>query len=287
MKQELDALSWVGRTRDAIDEGRLILYSQPIVPLAGGEPSEELLLRMVGREGEIIRPTSFLPAAEKYGLIGEIDRWVVTQAAQLAASGRRVQANLSAVSISSLDLLPLIENAVREAGADPADIAFELTETALMHDIEAGEIFARGLTEIGSELALDDFGTGFGSFTYLKKLPINYLKIDSEFVRELSSNSANQHVVKAIIALAKGFGEQTIAEGVEDRETLALLREYGVDFAQGFYLGRPAPLGQDAGLRSADGPAGRFRGSRRNARDIDVTHQPTHESEHLINVEGG
>jgi PAS domain S-box-containing protein len=280
MKRELDALTWVGRTRDALDEGRLILYSQPIVPLTGGEPSEELLLRMVGRDGEIIRPASFLPAAEKYGLIGEIDRWVVTQAARLAASGRRVQANLSAVSISSLDLLPLIESEVREAGADPSDIAFELTETALMQGIEAGEAFARGLTEIGSELALDDFGTGFGSFTYLKKLPIDYLKIDSEFVRELVSNTANQHVVKAIIALAKGFGQQTIAEGVEDRETLALLRDYRVDFAQGYYLGRPAPLQADAGLRTAGGPADRFRAPRRNGRGVGVTHQPARASEH-------
>jgi PAS domain S-box-containing protein len=265
MKRELDALTWVGRIRDALDEDRLILYSQPIVPLAGGQPSEELLLRMVGREGEIIRPASFLPAAEKYGLIGEIDRWVVTEAARLAASGRRVQANLSAASISSLDLLPLIESAVREAGADPSDIAFELTETALMQAIEAGEVFARGLTEIGSQLALDDFGTGFGSFTYLKKLPIDYLKIDTEFVRELVSNSANQHVVKAIIALAKGFGQQTIAEGVEDRETLALLRDYQVDFAQGFYLGRPAPLGEDASRTAGGRAGGRFRASRRTA----------------------
>ncbi len=250
MKRELEALTWVGRTRDALDEGRLILYSQPIIPLAGGAPSEELLLRMVGREGEIIRPASFLPAAEKYGLIGEIDRWVVTQAARLAASGRRVQANLSAVSISSLDLLSLIESAVHEASADPSNIAFEITETALMQGVESGEIFARGLTEIGSEVALDDFGTGFGSFTYLKKLPIDYLKIDSEFVRDLVSNSANQHVVKAIIALAKGFGQRTIAEGVEDRETLKLLRDYRVDFAQGYHLGRPAPLRE----------AGRFHG---------------------------
>jgi PAS domain S-box-containing protein len=276
MKRELDALTWVGRIRDALDEGRLILYSQPIVPLAGGQPSEELLLRMVGREGEIIRPASFLPAAEKYGLIGEIDRWVVTEAARLAASGRRVQANLSAASISSLDLLPLIESAVREAGADPSDIAFELTETALMQAIEAGEAFARGLTEIGSQLALDDFGTGFGSFTYLKKLPIDYLKIDTEFVRELVSNSANQHVVKAIIALAKGFGQQTIAEGVEDGETLKLLRDYRVDFAQGYYLGRPAPLGQDAGVRIASGPANRFRAPRRNGGGVGLEEARRH-----------
>ena len=105
-----------------------------------------------------------------------------------------------------------------------------------------GEAFARGIVDLGCAVALDDFGTGFGTFTHVKKLPINFLKIDIEFVRDLVTSSANQHVVKAIINLAQGFGCQTVAEGVEDAETLALLEDYGVDFAQGFYLGRPAPL---------------------------------------------
>ena len=242
VKLELDAHAWVGRTRDALDEGRLILYSQPIVPLTGGEPSEELLLRMIGREGEIIRPAIFLPAAEKYGLIGEIDQHVVTQAARLAAGGRRVQANLSAVSISNLDLLPLIEHSLRAAGANPSDLVFEITETALIEDAAAGEAFARGVAEIGCDLALDDFGTGYGSFTHLKRLPIKYIKIDVEFVRDLVSSSGNRHVIKAMVGLAKGFGQQTIAEGVEDDETLTLLSDSGVDFAQGYHLGCPAPL---------------------------------------------
>ena len=242
VKHELDALTWVGRTRDALDEGRLILYSQPIIPLAGGEPSEELLLRMIGREGEIIRPGLFLPAAERYGLISEIDQRVITQAAQLAAAGRRVQANLSAVSISNLDLLPLIEHSLGAAGANPSDLVFEITETALIEDVAAGEAFARGLAEIGCDLALDDFGTGYGSFTHLKRLPIKYLKIDVEFVRDLVSSSNNRHVVEAIIGLAKGFGQETIAEGVEDGETLTLLADSGVDFAQGHHVGRPARL---------------------------------------------
>ncbi len=111
-----------------------------------------------------------------------------------------------------------------------------------MRDVDAGEAFAQGLVELGCGIALDDFGTGFGSFTYLKRLPVNYLKIDIEFVRDLLTNPANQHVVKAIVSLAKAFGLQTVAEGVEDEETLTLLRDYGVDYAQGFHLGRPAPI---------------------------------------------
>jgi len=246
LRRQLDAFTWVGRTRDALDEGRLVLYSQPIVPLAGGEPSEELLLRMVGREGEIIRPATFLPAAEKYGLIGEIDQQVVTQAAQLAARGQRVQANLSALSVSSPVLLALIEHSLREANADPSNLVFEITETALMKDFEAGETFARGVADLGCDLALDDFGTGYGSFTRLKRLPAKYLKIDIEFVRDFVSSSGSRHVVEAITGLARRFGQQTIAEGVEDYETLALLGDTGVDFAQGYHLGHPAPLADAA-----------------------------------------
>jgi EAL domain-containing protein (putative c-di-GMP-specific phosphodiesterase class I) len=197
---------------------------------------------MVGRDGEIVPPGSFLPAAEKYGLIAEIDQWVIRQAVRLAATGRRVEVNLSAESIATGDLLSVIRRGLSESGANPANVIFEITETAVMTDIEAGEAFARGLAEIGCEIALDDFGTGFGSFTYLKKLPIKYLKIDTEFVRDLVTNPANQHVVNAIVNLAQGFGQQTIAEGVEDAQTLNLLRDYGVDFAQGFHIGRPAPI---------------------------------------------
>jgi PAS domain S-box-containing protein len=241
-QRELDTLVWVGRIRDALDEDRLALYSQPIVPLAGGRPSQELLLRMISSNGEVIPPSRFLPVAEKYGLIGEIDRWVIGEVVRLAAEGRRVEANLSAGSIGNLDLLALIERELRDTGADPSNVVFEITETALMENVEAGEAFARGLSRIGCHVALDDFGTGFGGFTYLKKLPISYLKIDIDFVRELTTNRANQHLVRAIVGLGKDFGYETIAEGVEDVETLCLLKEYGVDFAQGFHLGRPGML---------------------------------------------
>jgi PAS domain S-box-containing protein len=241
-RRELDTLAWVGRIRDALDQDRLVLYAQPIVPLAGGQPSRELLLRMRGQGGEIIAPGSFLPVAEKYGQIGEIDRWVIGEAVRLAAGGLRVEANLSAASVGNLDLLSLIERQMRAAGADPSNLIFEITETALMDDVEAGTAFAQGLAGIGCQLALDDFGTGFGSFTYLKAVPVTYLKIDIDFVRNLGSNPANQHLVRAIVGLAEGFGCKTIAEGVEDPETLALLTDYGVDFAQGFYLGRPVPI---------------------------------------------
>jgi len=243
IERELNSLTWVGRLRDALDENRLVLYSQPIIPLTvDARRSEELLVRMIGRKGEIISPATFLPAAEKYGQISEIDYWVIAEAVRLAAEGRHLHANLSADSIGSVDLLPQIHAALAATGADPANIVFEITETALMTNLEAGRAFATGITDIGCGLALDDFGTGYGSFTYLQQLQISYLKIDIAFVRDLFTNFANQHLVKAIVNIAQGFGLRTIAEGVENVETLDLLREYGVDQAQGFYIGRAQPI---------------------------------------------
>jgi PAS domain S-box-containing protein len=238
---DLNAVKWLGRTREALDEHRLVLYSQPIVPLNGEQPSEELLLRMIDHDGTVISPASFLPIAEEAGLIVEIDRWVIAQAARLAAEGRRLEINLSGKSIDER-LLAYIASELRAAGADPANLVFELTETAILTDIKVVEEFAKGLAELGCGLALDDFGTGFGTLTYLKLLPVQYLKIDVEFVRDLATNQTNQYLVKAIVSLARGLDQKTIAEGVEDEETLALLRDYGVDFAQGYHLGRPAPM---------------------------------------------
>jgi PAS domain S-box-containing protein len=241
-RQTLDSLSWIGRTRDALDEDRLVLYSQPIVPLRGAPPRAELLVRMIGRGGEIISPDTFLPGAEQYGLIGDIDRWVIAKAITLAADGRRVQFNLSAQSVADRGLLASIEHQLHETGTEPENLVFEITETALMNDITAGERFVRAVTDLGCGVALDDFGMGFGSFTYLKRLPVTCLKIDIEFVRNLTTNRTDQHLVKAIVNLAEGFGQQTVAEGVENEQTLQLLREYGVDFAQGFHVGRPGPI---------------------------------------------
>jgi PAS domain S-box-containing protein len=242
VERELAKLAWVGRIRDALDEDRLVLYEQPIVPLGGGPGSVELLVRMIGQRGEVIPPASFLPAAEEYKLIDEIDEWVLTQGLRIAAAGRHVHINLSADSISRTDLLPQVESLLRETGAAASNVVFEITETALMTDIRAGELFTEALVELGCGIALDDFGTGYGSLIYLQKLPITFLKIDIAFVRDLMASTASQHVVKAIVNLAQGFGQRTVAEGVEDAETLELLRVYGVDFVQGFHTGRPVPL---------------------------------------------
>jgi PAS domain S-box-containing protein len=238
-RRELEALAWIGRVREALDEDRLEMFSQPIMALGGGEDAEELLMRMRTRSGELVLPGCFIPTAERYGMITELDQWAMVQATELAATGRRIEVNVSAQSILTGKMLELIEHQLAVTGARPADLVVELTETALLSDLRSGEAFAHGLAELGCGLALDDFGTGYSSLKHLKRLPLTHLKIDIDFIIGLPSNAANQHLVQAIVDLARGFGIQTVAEGVEDAETLELVRAFGVDHAQGFHIGRP------------------------------------------------
>ncbi len=243
LRRKLDALSWAGRVQDALREERFVLYAQPILDLATDEVVQhELLLRMREPNGEIVGPCSYLQIAEEHNLIGDIDRWVIRKASQLAARGLPVELNVSGGSISDPELITHIEACLQETGADPALLVFEITETALVSDEEAGRNFVQRVHELGCKLALDDFGTGYGGFTYLKQLPVDYLKIDIEFVRDLCTSEASLHVVEAVVNLARGFGMHTVAEGVEDAETLSLLKTLGVNYAQGYYIARPGPL---------------------------------------------
>jgi PAS domain S-box-containing protein len=243
-ESRVEALSWINRIHGALADDRFVLYAQPIIDLeTGATVQHELLIRMLDEAGELVPPGLFLPVAEEYGLIREIDRWVIRRAVALAADGHALEVNLSAESLGDPSMLGFVEQELARTGADPAKLVFELTETALLRDEDAARTFIEGVDRLGSHVALDDFGTGYGGFTYLKRLPIDFLKIDIEFVRDLPHNPASRHVVRAVVNLARDFGLRTVAEGVEDDETLALLREQGVDFAQGFGLGRPAPLG--------------------------------------------
>lgn len=233
----------VKRIEDALAQERLLLYAQPIVDLGTLEVVQrELLLRVRELDGSVVGPGSYLPVAERCGLIGGIDRWVIRRGTEIAATGCPVQVNVSAHSISDRTVLSHIESCIEQTGADPTLLVFEITETALVRDEGAARAFAERLHSLGCKLALDDFGTGYGAFTFLKQLPIDYLKIDVEFVSDLASNTASRHVVQAVVALARAFSLQTVGEGVEDAETLTLLRELGVDYAQGYHIARPAPL---------------------------------------------
>jgi PAS domain S-box-containing protein len=259
MRDEMEALAWVGRVRDALDEERFVLYAQPIVDVQSGYAVQhELLLRMIDTDGSIIAPAEFLPAAEEYGLIVEVDRWVMRQAIGLAAQGHSVELNLSGRSISAPDLIDDFKTELERTGADPSLLVVELTETALLDDEKAAALFMERIGALGCQLALDDFGTGYGGFRYLKSLPVDLLKIDIDFVRDLPTNEASQHVVKAVVNLARDFDQRTVAEGVEDEATMHLLRDFGVDYAQGYAIARPMPVHDVLGTVAPQlGPAGR------------------------------
>jgi EAL domain-containing protein (putative c-di-GMP-specific phosphodiesterase class I) len=240
-----DRDKWIARIRRALDEDGFELHGQPIVDLATGRiVQHELLLRMRDEANELIPPLSFLPAAEKSGLIAEIDQWVISEATKIASRGRQVGVNLSASSAGDPRMLELIESELNHHSTDPANLVFEITETAVMQNMDRATRFVEQLVALGCNFALDDFGTGFASFTYLKLLPVRYLKIDIDFVRDVARSKRDMFVVRAIVALAGDFGQQTIAEGVEDEATAKVLRDLGVTFAQGFLYGRPSPLGE-------------------------------------------
>jgi EAL domain-containing protein (putative c-di-GMP-specific phosphodiesterase class I) len=227
---------------EALDEERFVLYAQPIIDLATGETvSHELLIRMRDRDGEIVAPGVFLPTAERCGAILNIDRWVIGQAAELAGQGHAVELNLSAASLGDPNLDADFV-ALLSARTTTNELVVELTETTLMEDADVAAAFIERMAALGCKFALDDFGTGFGGFSYLKRLPVDYLKIDIEFVRDIASNVASRHVVDAVVGLARAFGQKTVAEGVEDDEALRIVTELGVDYAQGYGIGRPAPL---------------------------------------------
>jgi PAS domain S-box-containing protein len=243
LERQLEQVSWVERLRSALAEDRFELHAQPIVDLAtGATVQHELLIRLRDEDGTLVPPGQFLPTAESFGLIGEIDQWVATKGIGFAARGHPVELNISAQSLGNRDLLNVIRGELRRTGADPELLAFEITETALVQDAAAAEWFIARLRELGCRVALDDFGTGYGGFTYLKRLPVTDLKIDIEFVQDLTESTASQEVVRAVVSLARGFGQRTVAEGVEDIATMDLLRELGVDCAQGFAIARPAPV---------------------------------------------
>ena len=235
---------WLARLRRALEQDLFVLHYQPIVSLADGRLSHhEALVRLADEpDGGVIGPASFLPAAERYGLIGAIDRMVLEKVvALLADSSGSIAMNLSALSVTDAGMLGEIERVLDLHGVDPARLVVEVTETASISDMPRASEFCAGLQRLGCAVALDDFGAGFGSFHYLKHLPFSYLKIDGDFIRGLPGSSHDQLVVRALVGLVREMGQQTIAEFVGDRETLELLREYGVDYAQGFEIGRPGP----------------------------------------------
>ncbi len=242
-------VAWVQRIRAALDGDLFTLVAQPIVDLASGAVSQyELLLRMSDGRGGLIAPEAFLCVAERLDLIRQIDQWVVTHAIrQLGELDRThpgvvVEINLSGRSLGDRALLEHIDRELQAAQVAPERIIFEVTETAAVTSFPSAREFAQRLSEIGCRFALDDFGAGFGTFYYLKHLSFDFVKIAGAFVRDCLRDSTDQLVIAAVVDIARGMGKPTIAEFVGDEQTLQLLGRLGVDYVQGNYLGKPAPL---------------------------------------------
>ncbi len=263
MQSDIADATWLARIRAALDEDRFVLYRQPVVELAGGRTVQnELLLRMVGEDGTVHSPGEFLPVAERYGLISEIDRWVIREAVRIAAAGQPTEFNISAKSIDDADVLRELEEAIAEVDLDPSQLVVEVTETAVVGHLDAARRFAERVAELGCGLALDDFGTGQANLSYLKHLPADHLKIDIEFIRDLVHSETDRRLVEGIVSFAHAFDQVTVAEGVEDEDTLMVLRELGVDRAQGYLFGHPVPCPETEcrpvageGAECADAPA--------------------------------
>jgi diguanylate cyclase (GGDEF)-like protein len=245
--------------REAIEADRLQLFAQEILTLKSGAPGAspemrpemrnvELLLRMTDTTGRVLRPGAFIPAAERYDLMGSLDRWVIENALiehgeALAAIGDlAISINLSANSINDPLFWPFLKTVLEASRLPPAQVTFEITETALIDNIDTARAFMTTVRRAGHALILDDFGTGLSSFNYLKQFPVDGLKIDGSFIRQLKENAVDRVIVEAINEIAHKLGMKTVAEFVEDAETLDIVRAIGIDQAQGYVIGRPVPL---------------------------------------------
>ncbi|MEW8627916.1 MAG: EAL domain-containing protein [Candidatus Thiodiazotropha sp.] len=240
--------TWKDKIERALTEDGFILYFQPILEISSGIISHyEVLIRMVEKDGSIAMPGEFIPVAERTGLIHQINRYVLrASVAKLANLNKQdiditLSINLSGRVIDDPELLPQLTHLVNSSGIDPTRLVFELTETAALADVNAAERLMRELQSIGCRFALDDFGVGFSSFYYLRELPLDIVKIDGSFIRQLPTNSMDQVFVKALTEMATALGKDTVAEFVEDEATLMQLKEIGVIYAQGYYIGRPSP----------------------------------------------
>ena len=239
---------WRARIEQALGENDFVLYYQPIMDLGDGTVSHyEALVRLQEDDGRIIGPNAFIEVAESEGLIREIDRVIlrkaVSQLGTLAAAGRAVHisVNLSPHAIADEELVTELGELLAEHKVSASSLILEITERLAVADFDATRDYMMAIKVMGCRFAIDDFGVGFGSFNYLKQLPADYVKIDGAFVRDLATSNDDQILVKALAQVAGGFGKKTVAEYVETDAVLALLREYGVDYAQGHLVGEPLP----------------------------------------------
>lgn len=251
--QRQGEMRWVTRIHSALEEERFRLYAQAIVPvdrLSKASGHYEVLIRMLDESGDLIPPGAFIPAAERFGLMPRIDRWVVKQVFDLikhdyealVRGGYRFAINLSGGSVNDADTLAYISRKMSEFRIPDGMISFEITETAAIANLSSATHFIHTLKGAGCRFSLDDFGSGLSSFAYLKNLPVDYLKIDGAFIRDLADDPIDLAMVQAINQIGQVMGLKTIAEFVESESILKKLAEVGVDYAQGYGIARPEPL---------------------------------------------
>ncbi|MEX1200815.1 MAG: EAL domain-containing protein [Methylophaga sp.] len=241
---------WVNEIKEALNQSRMALFVQPIISLqAGRKQRYEVLVRLRTRQGKLIMPGAFLPTAERFNLSERVDRWVIDEAInwlnkyhQQLPDIEHLAINLSGASLGNRHLLEHIVQMLSNAQFKPQLISFEITETAAIANLREATFFINSLTELGCQFALDDFGSGLSSFGYLKNLPVNAIKIDGMFVRDIIDDPFDAEMVKAINDIGHVMKLETIAEFVENAEILSKLQEIGVDFVQGFHLGKPQPI---------------------------------------------
>jgi len=234
----------VGLIRSALKENRFTLYFQPVFSFTAGKIIHyEALLRLRRENGEIILPGGFIPVAERFGLMAQLDRWVIEAAFKTLREHPDLNLfiNLSGTSLGDDTLLDLVESLLRNSGTNPSRIGFEITETAAVKDLAQAERWIQRIKGLGCKFALDDFGIGFLSFSYLRTLPVDYLKIDGSFVKNIDSDDNHRAIVQAMNSVSHTLGKKTIAEFVENEKVVRILQDMGVDYGQGYYLGMPAP----------------------------------------------
>ncbi|HQU15058.1 MAG: putative bifunctional diguanylate cyclase/phosphodiesterase [Gammaproteobacteria bacterium] len=235
---------WVPLIRDALANQGFQLMFQPVQDLRDGTINHyEVLLRMEGKRGELLSPTEFVTVAERMGLIGDIDRWVLNQATELLRTlpeSISLHINLSGHAFVNPSLLTLVRQRLRETGVQAQRLTFEITETAAIADPGRTRQTMQRLRALGCRFALDDFGSGFNSYSHLKQFPVDMVKIDGAFVSNLISDPVDRVLVESMVAVAHTLGKQTVAEFVENQATLELLKQLGVDYAQGYFIGEPA-----------------------------------------------
>ncbi|HUO82324.1 MAG TPA: EAL domain-containing protein [Gammaproteobacteria bacterium] len=247
--ERTEQMRWVGRIHSALRNDRFRMYGQLIRPLHGDdEPHVEILLRLLDDEGNVLSPASFLPAAERYFLMPALDRWVVSHALALLSDGGTGELvcsiNLSGQSISDDTFVEFIEGELDRSQVDPGRICFEITETAAITSMETAKRFMLRVKARGCRFSLDDFGTGLSSFSYLKALPVDFVKIDGSFVKGIIDDPVSESMVRAITEVGHAMGLKIIAEYVENARIERCLAEIGVDYAQGYAIERPVPLDQ-------------------------------------------